>query len=141
MKPVKWWEEFPDEQRRLVPSHLPPLRNLFYAKFDIKKESWDEIELMNINQLLKSESNMIFYAFEFHPNFIEKSFINKFFFFGKNDFPKAVSNINENLGVVSQYIFLIQRGTEPEMYQLYGLARIETLKSDTQGKLYLILFT
>ena len=68
-----WVDSIPLEDRRKVPKIIPNVRNLFYNSKDLRKESWREIEIMNIDELLRSEGYNDMYAVWYSREVIEQS--------------------------------------------------------------------
>ena len=68
-----WLDQFSIEERRKVPPVIPNVQNLFYSSTQLRMESWQEIELMNVNKLLSSQANLKFYCYDIYLNRLESS--------------------------------------------------------------------
>jgi hypothetical protein len=100
--PDDWIEKIPIEERKKVPPTIPRLQNLFYSATQLRTDSWWDIELMNINKLLKTQANIKFYCYDTYKHRLEAALSDgKITLFLKDIMPEMIADASKTY---SQYL-------------------------------------
>lgn len=105
------------------------MKGLFYNATKLIERSWRQIEIMNIDLILTSQANVVFYALPLARDLVFSSLETNYIEYQHDRFTKTIDLMESRVGKTSQYFFIVHRTRDmmhPE-YIINGVGKVESL--------------